>query len=202
MCPTCHKTIYYKYKSCLNSAIKSDRKRCRYCQNYATRKGKKLVDLNPKRKHCNDCGQIKKISNFYKNRSRPDGFCHICKRCEWSRREERLKTDIQYKLIKILRIRLNKALGCNQKVGSAIQELGCTVYKLKIHLEKQFYPNSETGELMTWNNHGLYGWHIDHIIPLSKFDLTNKAQLKKACHYTNLQPMWAKENLNKSNKIK
>jgi hypothetical protein len=54
---------------------------------------------------------------------------------------------------------------------------------------------------MTWENWSKYGWHIDHIKPLSSFNLTDYEQLKMACHYTNLQPMWAKDNLIKSNKV-
>lgn len=50
---------------------------------------------------------------------------------------------------------------------------------------------------MTWDNWAPKGWHVDHIIPLSSFDLTNRDQLLAACHYTNLQPLWAKENLQK-----
>ena len=67
--------------------------------------------------------------------------------------------------------------------------------ELKEHLEKQFK------EGMSWENYGFYGWHIDHILPLSSFDLTKAEEQKKAFHYTNLQPLSAKENLQKYSKI-
>jgi hypothetical protein len=54
---------------------------------------------------------------------------------------------------------------------------------------------------MSWGNYGFRGWHIDHIIPLASFDLTDREQFLKACHHTNLQPMWAKENLSKGSKL-
>ena len=72
--------------------------------------------------------------------------------------------------------------------------LGCTIGELKIYLEQQFKPG------MTWENHIIDGWHIDHIRPLSSFDLTVLEQYKQACHYTNLQPLWAKDNLSKNDK--
>ena len=72
-----------------------------------------------------------------------------------------------------------------------MSDLGCTIPELKQYLESKFQ------EGMTWENWGVHGWHIDHIIPLSSFDLTCREQFLKVCHYTNLQPLWAKDNLSK-----
>ena len=69
---------------------------------------------------------------------------------------------------------------------SWIKHIGCTKEEFKAHIESQFV------EGMSWDNWTVDGWHLDHIIPLSKGG-TN--------HYTNLQPLWAKDNLSKSNKI-
>ncbi len=72
---------------------------------------------------------------------------------------------------------------------------GCSTKELKVHLESQFQ------EGMTWDNWSLKGWHIDHIKSLASFDLINKEELLKACNYTNLQPLWAFDNLSKGNRI-
>ena len=73
--------------------------------------------------------------------------------------------------------------------------MGCTISELKSYLESKFQPE------MTWDNWALDGWHIDHIKPLVSFDLTDRNQLLESCHYTNLQPLWATDNLIKSDKI-
>jgi hypothetical protein len=109
--------------------------------------------------------------------------------------KNRLKTDIQYKLGKNLRGRLYKSINGNFKSGSAVKDLGCSIEELKSYLESKFLVG------MTWDNWSNDGWHIDHIKPLASFDLTDRKQFLEACHYTNLQPMWAKDNLVKSDKI-
>lgn len=102
------------------------------------------------------------------------------------------KNNIQYKLSTSLRSRLYKAIKNDYKSGSAVKDLGCSVPELKLYLEAKFQPG------MSWDNWSFTGWHIDHIIPLDSFDLTNREELLKAVHYTNLQPMWAEENLQKN----
>jgi hypothetical protein len=54
---------------------------------------------------------------------------------------------------------------------------------------------------MSWENWSRNGWHIDHIVPLDSFDLTNPDQVKTACNYTNLQPLWAADNIRKGAKV-
>ena len=110
-------------------------------------------------------------------------------------RRERYKTDINFKLGAQIRTRINKAIKAN-KPNSAIKALGCTISELKNYLESKFLQG------MTWENNTLDGWHIDHIVPLCNFDLTDDAQFKAACHYTNLQPLWSSDNLRKPKRIK
>jgi hypothetical protein len=69
---------------------------------------------------------------------------------------------------------------------------GCAGKELVAHLEAQFLPG------MTWDNYGLHGWHIDHIRPCASFDLTDPEQQRECFHYTNLQPLWAEDNIRKS----
>lgn len=103
--------------------------------------------------------------------------------------------DVDYKIKCNLRSRLSHAIKGNFKTGSAVSDLGCTIEELKKYLESQFQDS------MSWDNYGRKGWHIDHIEPLCSFDLTNEEELNKACHYTNLQPLWAIDNLKKGSKL-
>jgi hypothetical protein len=102
---------------------------------------------------------------------------------------KRSKEDIGFRLAKILRSRLATALRKNIKNGSAVRDLGCSLLELKHHLESKFVCG------MSWENYGK--WHIDHIKPLSKFNLEDRNQLLEACNYKNLQPLWALDNLKK-----
>lgn len=99
------------------------------------------------------------------------------------------------KMIHNLRSRLVQALKGIAKSTTTLNLLGCSIEELRTHLEKQF------SEGMSWDNYGRNGWHVDHIKPLSSFDLLESEQQFKACHYSNLQPLWAEDNLRKSNKI-
>lgn len=107
----------------------------------------------------------------------------------------RYKNNINYKILRNLKTRFWWALkqSSTKKIDRTVNLLGCSIIELKIHLEKQFTSG------MTWDNHKMFGWHIDHIKPCSLFDLTDPEQQKECFHYTNLQPLWWQDNLKKFN---
>src|SRR5258706_3820855 len=141
---------------------------------------------------CNRCG----ANDRYK-----DGHCRPCRNSDhlrWVKANPEKKraydrtyraTNLKRRMADNLRARLRMAIKTNAKIGSAVRDLGCSVSELMAHLEIKFQPG------MTWENWG--SWHIDHIKPLASFDLTNREQFLIACHYTNLQPLWASDNLAK-----
>jgi hypothetical protein len=106
----------------------------------------------------------------------------------------RYKDDKNYRLVCILRARLYSTVKGKQKAGSAVRDLGCTIEEFKAYIESKFLPG------MSWNNWSYKGWHIDHSKPLSLFNLEDREQFLKACHYTNMQPMWSMENHIKGNR--
>ena len=107
--------------------------------------------------------------------------------------KKRKSEDIIFHLKLVCRSRLNSFLKTKNitKKNRTFEIIGCTPQELKEHLEKQFVDG------MGWENR--CEWHIDHIIPLSS--AKTEEELYMLCHYTNLQPLWAIDNLKKSNHI-
>ena len=167
----------YRENEEVKERLKENNKKWRY--------GPKREEMLAKKKEWSqsDRGKLSKKLSVARNRATRNKWC-----------KNKYDNDIQYKLTTAIRSRVRIALNNNQKTGSAIDDLGCSVDELKIYLENQF----EEG--MTWDNWKHDGWHIDHIKPLSKFDLADPVQFKEAVHYTNLQPLWWNENLKKGNK--
>lgn len=110
-------------------------------------------------------------------------------------RQQRCKNP-QYAIGNNLRCRINAALrAVGLKRDQPLEKLiGCTMPELIKHIEKLFLPG------MTWQNRGHHGtsvWHIDHRRPCASFDLTDPAQQAECFHFTNLQPLWAVDNIRK-----
>lgn len=117
------------------------------------------------------------------------------------RHHERYSTDPGYRLRFSLRASLKKAakrdgkkrgyLFSERKQASAVRDLGCSVPELIVYIESRFVGH------MTWKNWGTL-WHLDHIKPLAGFDLSNREQFLRACHYTNLQPLLIEDHKKKT----
>lgn len=150
---------------------------------------------------CIECNKEKREKQFPKH-TRKDlkkkygrsNKCITCtKQAKRNHEKNRREEDPFYRLRQNLRGRAYFAFRNNgyTKDSSTYNLIGCEYEYLKKHIESQFT------EGMSWDNYG--EWHIDHIYPISK--ARDVAHLKQLCHYTNLQPLWAKENIKKSNKI-
>lgn len=161
-------------------------------------------------KCCCTCKEWRSLSEYNYSKNHWDNLRNECKHCltNW-RKENRIDInnnmkiyeknrkliDPEFKLIKTLRSRLNCALKNKnaEKKTNTLELTGCTIPFLKKYLEANFT------EYMSWENHGK--WHIDHIKPCAKFNLLNEDEQRQCFHYTNLQPLWAYDNLSKSAKI-
>jgi len=99
------------------------------------------------------------------------------------------------KIQRVLKQRLSSRISSvfrrrkHRKNGRTIELVGCTWVFLKAHIENLFLPG------MSWENRRL--WHLDHIRPCAKFDLRDKDQQRACFHFTNLQPLWAEDNMKK-----
>lgn len=184
-------------------------------ENYQKRKlnvKKIIVDKNIK-KTCTKCKEEKTLDKFHLAKNK-GSIRSCCKKCSSNDRKlyyqlnkkavikqttqyqnNKRKTDPKFKLEKNLRSRLYSALKKQnaKKSNRTLKLTSCTIFFLMGYIESKFK------EGMAWENYGT--WHIDHIYPCSKFDLTKDSEQRKCFHYSNLQPLWASENLSKGDKF-
>ena len=109
-------------------------------------------------------------------------------------RKKRYHTDPVYRLLRCLRSRQSDFFKGKSRSLSMVRDMGCSQEFFKQHIIGQL-----TGD-MTLENHGKV-WHLDHIYPLSKADLTDRVQFLAAANWRNLQPMLGPENKEKSDEI-
>lgn len=193
---------YVKSCGCLNSDV---------IRNRIVANNGSLTNQEYKKEYMRIKSRENYLKNHEKNKQRHRDYYYnnkeklAIKAKEWKQKNKKhvndrynnkKKTDINFRLTVQLRDRIKKAIKNNAKGGSAVRDLGCTIPEFKKYIEAKFQSG------MTWENWSLHGWHLDHIIPLDSFDLTDREQFLKACHYTNMQPLWAFDNLSKGNKIK
>ena len=161
-------------------------------------------------KKCSSCEIEKSVSEFSKHSKNKDKLRYLCRNCsnfkklEWYKnnkdhvnnynriyKKNRRINDISFKLACNLRSRLRNALFSQvTKKNSTTEELlGISFEEFKNYIE--FFMTPE----MTWKTIDL-----DHVRPLSSFDLTDNEQLKEAAHYTNIQPLLKIDNIKKGSK--
>lgn len=128
------------------------------------------------------------LRQYYKKNRR-----HIIKTTS-ANSTRRRRTYIQERLKNNLRRRLHHALKGTNKSKRTMELVGCKIEFLVLYLASKFKKG------MTWDNYGKNGWGVDHIVALNNFDLTIPAQLEKATHFTNLQPLWQADNSSKGDR--
>jgi hypothetical protein len=151
---------------------------------------KKKVNTASRKYYKNNTKQCRENNKIYCIKNKKDILIY---KKEYERK--RKLTDVAYKIKCNLKNRIWKTLKKGNKSLNTNELVGCDSDFLKKYLEKQFKPK------MNWNNYGFDGWHVDHIIPCCQFDLSKLEEQRKCFHYTNLQPLWAKENLSKGGKL-
>jgi hypothetical protein len=175
-------------------------------------------------KECTKCNEVKELTEFYKDKRNNDNHGSWCRSCvrdhgktyytnnkkrsneaavKWQKanpdkvrrykrrnHRRRYNSDPSFRFASVTRKRIRNALKGTSKSASTIELLGCTAEHARFHIESQFT------EGMTWDN-----IHIDHIQPCASFDLEDPSEQRKCFHYSNLQPLFASDNLRKSDKI-
>jgi len=182
------------YKNLITVSCKENPKEYKRQWTFLNKERKKLLDLknkdriNFKRSEWRKSERGKKLNSIRCKKYREKYRQQLTKKYL-----DKRKKDPNFKLLTILRGRIYDVLRGHNKSNSTKNMLGCTIEEFWIHLEKTFKPG------MTRENHGL--WHVDHIKPCASFDLTKPEEQAKCFHYTNLQALWAHENLSKKDKI-
>lgn len=169
------------------------------------------IFINMETKKCSKCKENLSLDNFYKDKKSKDGKQSVCKNCKKKlineyykhnphkrskiSKESNLKKYYKNKVSMNFSRRMRKSLNGLKDGMSWTKLVDYDLIDLKNHLEKQFT------EGMSWDNYG--EWHIDHKIPISKFNITSVEDddFKKCWALDNLQPLWGLDNIKKSDKL-
>jgi len=160
-------------------------------------RGKKYRESDKGRKKIQETGKAYRQTERHKQLRREYYHSGKGKQIQQANKKKRYNNNLNYRMRVKLKNKIYdilKKFGADKK-NTTIELLGCDIEFFLKYMENKF----EEG--MTWENYGYETWHIDHIIPVSSFDLTKEEEQRKCWHYTNLQPLWAKDNIKKGAKI-
>lgn len=195
-CVLCHKEYQSQYDKEYSNLHRKEILKKKKVYSSLHKSEKKLYDSNYYQNHKEE--RIANVKEWNKN--------HVEERREYKEnysknnrnkineyRKNKSKTDINFRISDNLRSRLRQALKKNNKSKNTFLLIGCDVSFLKNYLESNFTSG------MSWANYGK--WHIDHIRPCASFNMSSVSEQRKCFNYKNLQPLWAKDNLIKHDKI-
>lgn len=158
-----------------------------YKQYYIMNRAKKLASrkkyVEENKEKVLECCRKANKANFAKNKEKIYRY-----------RSNRIKLNVNVRIAEILRKRFKDVVIKEYKKSSALELLGCSLDYFKSYIESKFVQG------MSWDNYSHKTWHIDHIRPIASFDLKDPEQQKQCFHYTNLQPLWAIDNMKKGSK--
>src|SRR5688572_8085532 len=198
-----------KIEKSLNEFHKNNTKKsghqssCNICTNIRAKEyRRKYASLETReekdKKVCYHCKIEKNILEFSKDRYRKDGVQNACRDCRYKRNnaysKARKQYDPEFKLLINMRSRLGRVLRGNSKSQTTKQLIGLDFEIFTKWIEFQF----EEG--MALQNYGSI-WHLDHVLPISSFNLLEEEELHKAMNWKNIRPLPPVKNIKKSNKI-
>lgn len=168
-----------------NEKYSNSEKRKVYLKKYL-KEHKEKQRINSRRCYLNNKENIKNRHKVYYRKNQPLIVANA---------KAKRKNDPSYRLLLNLRRRLHQVLFGANKSENTLRLIGCTLEELKLHIESQFIKG------MNWKTYGVKGWHLDHKIPCSSFDLSDPEQQKACFNFSNLQPLFAFDNLSKGSKL-
>jgi hypothetical protein len=181
------------------------RNKCKSCRNEQIRNDYANLEINVNEQKCNTCQNIKPIIEFYKGRK-------ICINCDNVKRRNKYATDEVYKKRvnrATIKCKKGKPLSDLEQIAKTARSSICRYLTTKTKRTMEYLGCSRE-EYIKWlgyndnnytlENHGKI-WHIDHVIPLSRFDITNEDNKMIAFNWRNTMALSAQENLKKNNKI-
>jgi len=198
---------------------------CKECRRLQDKERKQNVIQTPVNvnntltKTCTTCNVLKTYNEFRINRKSCDNLSHICIQClptnNWNidkqrasekkyriNNPEKMKEkyrkqsqNMNRRVRDSMNHRISEALFTNKitKRNKTCDYIGCNILFLRGWIESQFQ------EGMSWSNYGM--WHLDHVKPCASFDLCNPEEVKACFLWKNIQPLWASDNLKKSDKV-
>jgi hypothetical protein len=179
-------TAFYSSSNCCKECTKTNRR-----THYAKNRG--AVRARVARYRASGRPKELRLANLDERRAKDRAYAKASRAKRTKYMRERRRADPIFRAASYMRARLSEIVRTRgfTKRSALSKLLGCSFEEFRAHIASQFR------EGMSWDNYG--SWHIDHIIPLSTAKTLDA--LENLAHYTNLQPLWAAENLSKKDKL-